>query len=113
LARLSAPNSVPPKPIPEQEALGTDWNQVIRSGRTLKTSAISPIIPTNSGLATQSEHHAAHICGPFTTAGPETPAEKSHLSRPNHADFTIPPIQSPIEGMAVLLDKVPTLAYFV
>jgi hypothetical protein len=108
--RLPAPNSAPP--TPEQEALGTGWNHVVWGGRTLKTHATSPTMLTNSGLGTQFEHQAAHSGGPFTTAGPDTPAEKSRPSRPNHADLTIPPSQSPIERIADLLDKLPTQACF-
>jgi hypothetical protein len=110
--RLPAPKSAPPKPTPEQEALGTGWNHVVRGGRTLKTHATSHTMSTNCGLGTQSEHQTAHSGSQFTTAGPETPAEKSHLSRPNHADLTIPPSQSPIVGIADPLDKLPTQACF-
>jgi hypothetical protein len=109
--RLPAPKSAPPKPTPEQEALGTGRNHVVRGGRTIETLASSPTMPNNSGLGSQSEHQAAHSGGPFITAGPETPAEIFHLSRPNHADLTIPPSQSPIEGIADL-DKLPTQACF-
>jgi hypothetical protein len=110
--RLPTPKSAPPKPTSEQEALGTGWNHVVRGGRTLKTHATSPTMPTNFGLVSQSEHQAAHSAGPFTTAGPETPTEKSYLSHPNHADLTIPRSPSPIEGITDLLDELPTQACF-
>jgi hypothetical protein len=80
--RLPESKSAPPKLTPEQDALGTGWNYVVGGCLILKTHATSPIMPTNSGLGTQSEQQAAHSCDPFTTVGPETPAEKSHLSRP-------------------------------
>jgi hypothetical protein len=110
---MPAPNSAPPKPTPEQKAHGTGWNHIVRGGRTLKAHATSPTMPSNSGLGSQPEHKTAHSGGPFTTAGPEMPAEKSHLSSPNHADLTIPPSQSPIERIADLFDKLPTQACFV
>jgi hypothetical protein len=101
--RLHAPNSAAHKPSPKEEALCLGWSHVVRGGSTLITHTTSPTMPTNSGLGTQSVHKAAHSGGPFYTAGPKTQAEKSHLSRPNHADPTIPPSQSPIEGIADLL----------
>jgi hypothetical protein len=104
---LPPPKSVSFKPTREHEALGTGWNHVVRRGRILKTPT-SPSLPTNSGLGRQSEYQIAHSGGPFATAGPETPAEKSHLSCPNHADLTIPPSLSNIEGIADHLDKLPT-----
>jgi hypothetical protein len=109
---LTAPKSAPHKPAPEQEALGTGWNHVVRGGRILKAHATSPTMPTNSGLGRQFEHQAAHSGGPCNIAGPETLAVKSHISRPNHADSTIPPIQSPLEGIADLLNNLPTQACF-
>jgi hypothetical protein len=78
----------------------------------LKTHATSPTMTTNFGLGRESEHHAAHSSSPCTTAGPETPAVKSHLSRPNHADSAIRPSQSPLEGIADLLDNLPSQVCF-
>jgi hypothetical protein len=67
---------------------------------------------TNSGIGRQFEQQAAHTGGPHTCAGPETPLVKSHPSRSNHADSTVPPRQSPLEGIVDLLDKLPTQACF-
>jgi hypothetical protein len=94
--------SATPKPTPEQEALGTGWNHVVRGVRILKAHATCPTMSTCSGLGRQSKHQGAHSGGPCTTTGPEMPEVKSHLSRPNYADSTIAPSQSPIEVIADL-----------
>jgi hypothetical protein len=79
---------------------------------TLKTRPTSHTMPNNSGHGTQSEQHAAHSGDPFTTTGPETPAQESHISRLNHAHLPIPPSQSPIQWIADMLDNFPNQACF-
>jgi hypothetical protein len=91
--RMPEPKSAPP--TSEQEALGTDWDHGVRGGRIFKTIATSPTMSTtNFGLGSQSEHKAAHLAGPCTTSGPESPAMKFQTSRPNNADSTVPPSKS-------------------
>jgi hypothetical protein len=78
LTRLLAPKWAPCRPTPEQEALGTGWNHVVRGVIVVKTNATSSTTPTTSLLDRRSERQATHTGGPCNVTGPEAPAVDSH-----------------------------------
>jgi hypothetical protein len=96
-------------PTPEQAALGSGWNHVVQRGRIVKAQDTSSSTPTTCDLDRQSERQAVHTDGPCKSAGLETPVVKSQPHRSKHADSTpTPNSQSPLEGIADLLDNLPT-----
>jgi hypothetical protein len=97
--RLHAPNSAPCMPTPEQEALGSGCNHVVQGDRIVKAHDTSSPTPTTCGLGRWSERQAVHT------------VVKSQPHRSKHVDSTpTPNSQSPLEGIADLLDNLPTKA---
>jgi hypothetical protein len=98
-------------PTSEQEALGSGWNHVVQGGRIVKAQATSSPTPTTPDLDRRPERQAVLTDGHCKSAGLEAPVVKSkpHLSK--HPDSTpTPNSQSLLEGIADLLDNLPTKA---
>jgi hypothetical protein len=109
--RMHATKSAPSMPTSEQEAFGSGWNHVVQGGRIVKAHATSSPTPTTSDLDRRSERQVVHTEGPCKSADLEAPVVKSYPHRSKHADSTpTPNSQSPLEGIADLLDNLLTKA---
>jgi hypothetical protein len=99
-------------PTPEQEELDSGWNEVVQGVRIVKAQATSSPTPTTSDLERRSDRQVVHTDGPYKSAGLEAPVVKSQPHRSKHGDSTLTPNrQSPLEGIADLLDNLPTMTY--
>jgi hypothetical protein len=112
--RLPAPKSAPVKASPEQENLGSGWNHVVRGGRVVKAQATPIPASTSSDTGIRTEGQAAPTGGQSKPACPEESVVEIQPPRSKQTDSTHfhPQGQSPLEGIADLLDNLPKKAHF-
>jgi hypothetical protein len=109
--RLPAPKSAPPKPSPEQEKHGHGWNHVVRGGCIVKAQSSSS--PTSASSDTgRTERQVALTDGQRKPACPEVSAVESQSPRSKQTDSapSAPQDQTPLEGIADLLENLPNKA---
>jgi hypothetical protein len=108
--RLPAPKSAPAKPSPEQVKLGSGWNHVVRGGRVVKDQATPSPTSNSSDTGRRTERQAAPIGGQCKPACPEVSVVVSQPPRSKQTDSAPSPPQgqSPLEGIADLLENLPT-----
>jgi hypothetical protein len=108
--RLPAPKSAPAKPSPEQEKLGSGYNHVVRGGRVVKAQATPTPASTSSDTGRRTEMQVAPTGDQRKPASPEVSVVESQSPRSKQTDSSSPQGQSPLEGIADLLEKLPTKA---
>jgi hypothetical protein len=108
--RLPAPKSAPAEPSPEQEKLGSGWNHVVRGGRVVKAQATPTPASFSCDTGRRTEWQAAPTGGQSKIAYPEVSVEESQPPRSKQTDSSSQQGQSPLDGIADLLEKLPTKA---
>jgi hypothetical protein len=110
--RLPAPKSAPVKPPPKQERLVPVFNQVFRGGRVVKAQATHNPTSTSSDTGRRTERQAAPTGGQRKPACTEVLVVESQPPRSEQTESALSPPhgQTPLEGIADLLEKLPAKA---
>jgi hypothetical protein len=104
--RLPASEAAPIRLFLEEEKLGPGWNHVVREPY-IQGSGFSTKTPSSNGAGERTEVKASRKGNQNKNVTPKTTVVEP---RPIHTDSAIPtlPIRSPVEGIADLLNNLPT-----